>query len=55
MAQEFGFSSFNQTSNPNNRNNNGQLLTALQNLIQAVRVKSIVLNESHPRFKELGE
>jgi hypothetical protein len=55
MAQEFGFSSFNQTSNPNNRNNSGQLLTALQSLIQAVRVKSIVLNESHPRFKELGE
>ena len=55
MAQEFGFSSFNQTSNPNNRNNNGQLLSAIQGLIQAVRVKSIVLNESHPRFKELGE
>lgn len=55
MAQEFGFSSFNQTSNPNNRNNNGQLLTAIQNLVQAVRVKSIVLNSSHPRFKELGE
>ena len=55
MAQEFGFSSFNQTSNPNNRNNNGQLLTAIQNLVQAVRVKSIVLDSSHPRFKELGE
>lgn len=55
MAQEFGFSSFNQTSNPNNRNNNGQLLTAIQSLVQAVRVKSIVLDSSHPRFKELGE
>lgn len=55
MAQEFGFSSFNQTSNPNNRGNNSQLLSALQNLIIAVRVKSIILDDSHPRFKELGE
>lgn len=27
----------------------------IDTLIQAVRVKSIVLDESHPRFKELGE
>lgn len=27
----------------------------LDNLIQAVRVKSIVLDETHPRFQELGE
>ena len=35
----------------------GQFLTVsgLSSLITPVRVKSIVLNEDHPRFKELGE
>ena len=53
---KYGFSALNQNLNPNN-NNGFAVSQALSqaNLIQAVRVLSIVLDESHPRFKELGE
>lgn len=55
MAQ-YGFSALNQNLNSNN-NNNFNVNTALtaNESIQAVRVLSIVLDENHPRFKELGE
>ena len=41
----------------NPRSKVGQFLSVLglSSLITPVRVKSIILNESHPRFKELGE
>jgi hypothetical protein len=53
---KFGFSALNQNLNPNN-NNGFNVQTAINqaNLINAVRVISIVLDESHPRFVELGE
>ena len=55
MAQ-YGFSALNQNLNSNN-NNNFNVNTALtaNESIQAVRVLSIVLDKTHPRFKELGE
>jgi hypothetical protein len=34
---------------------NALLAQQVGNIFQPVRVKSIILNESHPRFKELGE
>ena len=52
----YGFSALNQNLNANA--NNGfsvKQAIAQANLIKAVRVLSIVLDESHPRFKELGE
>lgn len=56
MPTKYGFSSFNNSLNNSNQENQTQQLTlALQKLITAVRVKSIVLNDRHPRFKELGE
>jgi hypothetical protein len=53
---KFGFSALNQNLNPNN-NNGFNVQTAINqaNLISAVRVISIVLDENHPRFVELGE
>jgi hypothetical protein len=53
---KFGFSALNQNLNPNN-NNGFNVQTAINqaNLINAVRVISIILDESHPRFVELGE
>ena len=53
---KYGFTSVNK--NLNNNSNNGytyQQAFAQSGLIKAVRVLSIVLDESHPRFKELGE
>jgi hypothetical protein len=53
---KYGFSALNQNLNANA--NNGfavKQAIAQANLIKAVRVLSIVLDESHPRFKELGE
>jgi len=53
---KYGFSSLNK--NLNNNNNNGyafQQAFAQAGLIKSVRVLSIVLDETHPRFKELGE
>lgn len=55
MAQ-YGFSALNQQLNAN-ANNGFNVANAINqaNLIRAVRVLSIVLDETHPRFKELGE
>jgi hypothetical protein len=55
MAQ-YGFSALNQQLN-SNANNNFNVANSINqaNLIRAVRVLSIVLDENHPRFKELGE
>jgi hypothetical protein len=53
---KFGFSALNQSLNANlNNNYNTQNAIDQMNLIRAVRVLSIVLDETHPRFKELGE
>jgi len=53
---KFGFSALNQSLNANlNNNYNAQNAIDQMNLIRAVRVLSIVLDETHPRFKELGE
>lgn len=52
----FGFSALNRNLNANlNNNYNTQNAINQMNLIKAVRVLSIVLDETHPRFKELGE
>lgn len=52
----YGFSALNQQLNAN-ANNGFAVSQAISqaNLIKAVRVLSIVLDETHPRFKELGE
>ena len=55
MAAKYGFSSFNNSLNNLDQGNTSQAIANLQQLIIAVRVKSIVLNDKHPRFKELGE
>ena len=55
MSTKYGFSSFNSSLNNQNQETTSQILSATQQLITAVRVKSIVLNNKHPRFKELGE
>jgi len=55
MATKYGFEAFNNTININNENSISQALASLQGQITAVRVKSIILDASHPRFKELGE
>ena len=54
MAQ-YGFAALNQQLNAN-ANNGFNVANAISqaNLIKAVRVLSIVLDESHPRFQELG-
>ena len=56
MATKYGFSALNQQLNAN-INNGFNVANAISqaNLIRAVRVSSIVLDEAHPRFKELGE
>ena len=53
---QYGFSALNQQLNAN-ANNGFNVANAISqaNLIRAVRVLSIVLDETHPRFKELGE
>ena len=52
----YGFAALNQNlnSNLNNGFNVNQAINQV-NLIKSVRVLSIVLDENHPRFKELGE
>jgi len=52
----YGFSALNNNLNAN-ANNGFNVANAISqaNLIRAVRVLSIVLDETHPRFKELGE
>lgn len=55
MAQ-YGFSALNQQLNANANNGFAVSNSQIQaNSIRAVRVLSIVLDETHPRFKELGE
>jgi hypothetical protein len=51
----YGFAALNQQLNAN-ANNGFNVANAISqaNLIKAVRVLSIVLDESHPRFQELG-
>jgi hypothetical protein len=53
---QYGFAALNQQLNAN-ANNGFNVANAISqaNLIRAVRVLSIVLDEFHPRFKELGE
>jgi hypothetical protein len=53
---QYGFAALNQQLNAN-ANNGFNVANAISqaNLIKAVRVLSIVLDETHPRFKELGE
>ena len=53
---KFGMTSLNNAFNSNS-NNNFNAFTALKsgNILQPVRVKSIILDETHPKFKELGE
>ena len=53
---KYGFSALNQNLNAN-ANNGFNVANAITqaNLIRAVRVLSIVLDENHPRFQELGE
>ena len=55
MATKYGFDAFNHSLNNQDQGVIYQALINLQQLITAVRVKSIVLDASHPRFKELGE
>ncbi len=56
MANRYGFSALNRNLNTNLNNGFGVKNAINQyNLIKSVRVLSIVLDESHPRFKELGE
>jgi hypothetical protein len=56
MATNFGFEAFNQSVNNTNQTNNiFSQLSSLQGQIVAARVMSIVLDATHPRFKELGE
>jgi hypothetical protein len=56
MANRYGFSALNRNLNANLNNGFGVKNAINQyNLIKSVRVLSIVLDESHPRFKELGE
>jgi hypothetical protein len=51
----YGFSGLNQNLNSNRNNNfNTNNALGLSNLIVSARVISIILDESHPRFKELG-
>jgi hypothetical protein len=53
---KFGLSSLNNAFNSSVGDNFSSLLAQqVGNIFQPVRVKSIILNESHPRFKELGE
>lgn len=55
MAQ-YGFSALNQQLNANANNGFAVSNSQIQaNSIRAVRVLSIILDETHPRFKELGE
>lgn len=52
---KYGLGGLNSKFNPTQNNSfNTNLSNALTNLITVGRVKSIVLDETHPRFKELG-
>jgi hypothetical protein len=51
---DYGFSGLNRNLNPQLRKNFGDFSTSKQT-ITPVRVVSIVMDSTHPRFKELGE
>ena len=52
----YGFSGVNKTFNSRQSNSTNTLNSSkVDNLLIAVRVKDIILNETHPNFKELGE
>ena len=53
MAVKYGLGALNQAFNSTNQNSFST--TGGEGIFQPVRVKSIVLDASHPRFKELGE
>jgi hypothetical protein len=53
MAVKYGLGALNQAFNSTNQNNFGTM--GGEGIFQPVRVKSIILDASHPRFKELGE
>jgi len=52
---KYGISAINQINNSNKNGILGKLLFKQANSLRAVRVTSIVLDKSHPRFIELGE
>jgi len=52
MPIKYGLGAFNQALNSSTNASN---IPSIGNILQPVRVKSIILNESHPRFKDLGE
>ena len=54
MPTKYGLGALNQAFNSSNQNN-FNATSGVGNIFQPVRIKSIILNESHPRFKELGE
>ena len=52
----YGFSGVNKTFNSRQSNSTNTLNSSkADNLLIAVRVKDIILDETHPNFKELGE
>ena len=55
MTVKYGFGSLFGNFNTTNKNYAINTALALNNLIRAVRVKSIILDEFHPRFVEAGE
>jgi len=55
MSTTFGFPSFNKTQNHQTYNDLAQTIANTTNQLTPVRVKSIILNQDHPLFKELGE
>ena len=55
MTVKYGFGSMFSGFDTTNKNYTINTALALNNLIRAVRVKSIILDETHPRFIEAGE
>ena len=55
MTVKYGFGSIFSGFDTTNKNYAINTALALNNLIRAVRVKSIILDETHPRFVEAGE
>ena len=55
MTVKYGFGSMFSGFDTTNKNYAINTALALNNLIRAVRVKSIILDETHPRFIEAGE
>lgn len=50
----YGFDSLNSNLNAGNKNYAIDTANSLNSLITAVRVKSIILDDTHPRFNEVG-